>query len=208
MRPISYQELYTTYYQLKDGCRQRGYCGEDVSTLQLDQDMTQLLTELGLILVSNDNKWFIFLQCHFNSDIPLYYYYHNRDKLSQLIHSDVKIRFIIHWLLYNIHIYLSIDQLWCNFEKLYGTKILTNLNITPYYFSIAHEFLAECELVQYHKCDDQFMYDYQDQIIDLKDKWYFVNITTANHTKLPSMETTNAFLKRYLTLHIETLPST
>jgi hypothetical protein len=207
---MNYENFYTTYYQLNQICKTSGYYGRlskfhELTCLFLDQEMINFFQELGLIIIYD--QWFLFLERHNEGDIDLYYYYHHHGKLSHLMHQNSNIRFIIHWFMFNINIYRSIDQVILHFIKQYE-GVLHNLNLEENDFQTAHNFLIECEIIQYHKCKNSHLFEDQSGMIDLKGKWYFINQLTKTHSVVNAilidrMDYVMSFLKRYLTLNIQ-----
>ena len=150
---ISFEEFYFNYHKLLKN--------EPILDLGIFQKMGLVhifQNKIILIKVKKPNK------------LNLYFYYANFNKLNNLLDENDNVKFFIHYILFNIHTYTSVEKLVKIIEK--NNNIIVDKNEV----NSAHNILLQCGLFTKEYCFDNVIHqDYDGTIISIKNMWFYRN---------------------------------
>lgn len=159
-----YERVYKNYSLLNKNPNQ-GL----IKDLSISVQMLVHFEKMGIIIMNKDNYCFIDENEKKIHKVDLYFYCNNYHKLDKILHPNNKTKFLIHFIIFNINSYLTIDNL---IKKI---RSLIKIEINEEDIINAHNVLLDAGLICKQFCNNNTYHDDGDMIIIIKDSWFFNN---------------------------------
>jgi len=169
---MDYDSIYLSYLKLK------GVKSFDlIDKLGISQDDLNFFRKIGLILVNSDS--YLRLEVGRVHSFDFSFYFNHFDKLDEILHKNLNTRFFIHYILFNINIYLSVENLVQLIKKR-----LSNFNIIESEIVDAHNVLLRSGLILKDYCQNNTLYVNDREIITAKNMWVYQNVSVKRYNDI------------------------
>lgn len=163
----SYEDFYKLFHLLKKKFKKNTL--GNVSDYNIDN--LKLLEDCGFLIIQEDKFLFLEFPEKVLCEIDLFFYYKNFSKLNNIISQNNKIKFIFHYILFNITYYLSIEKLHKSLLRYIGKIIEIKIeNLIE-----AHTLLTNSGIIKKDFCMDNRYFEDDGKITLYKSTWFYSN---------------------------------
>jgi len=174
---FSYENLFLSYKKLKQKANEKNFGKIDDLNIQIE--ILKIFENFGFITLKNNNYLF-FEKGKSIGEINFHFYYKNYKKLDFLLCDDNKTKFLIHFILFNVHIYLTPNKLATLIKKLIDIEIYEQMGFLDVQILDAHNILLNCGLIVKDFTTQNQLIDDNGTIVSIKDSWYYKNERVKN----------------------------
>lgn len=145
----------------------------------IDNLLCTILQNCGFLLKKDKN--YLFLQLPNVVDIDLFFYYKNQDKLDKIFHQNNIVKFLIHFIFFSVHTYLTPDKLISIVKDKISQNNINLFEITNDNIIAAHNILLDSGIVKKDFCLTNTYYDDNGKFIIIKDTWVYTVDSSVNY---------------------------
>jgi len=177
----SYEKLYLILDGLKKQIKENPLISRE--NTGLDIEIFKIFQEIGFVLIEKEKLFFLNIPEKLNID--LHFYYRNIHKMHKIFYGDVRVRFLIHFILFKVYQYLTVEKLIDIIKNSIGENIIIEFNIKNENIISAHNFLVNCSLIKKEFIKTDTLYTDKDCVTSLKNTWIFKNdLLKKNETEI------------------------